>query len=219
MIIHQILTKNQNFIFFLIPLNVGLILYLNNQINLKNKKIINVFFILFCIAITLKYNERFNDKRKFHDLQNVKFEDAIDASDIDRSLSPLKWITTSYKNPNNEVEIIKKLVQFIESSDQNILLITNHNFIDSISNKKVFSVVKNFDPVTVPTISNNYDESFKKYFVNQLIKKEINEILIFLPLVKNLGDIEKSLSRYLDSFCQEKELLNNSIILIKIKPC
>tara|TARA_Y100000591_G_C21709414_1_gene632650 strand:- start:336 stop:995 length:660 start_codon:yes stop_codon:yes gene_type:complete len=219
MIIHQIFTKNQNFIFFLIPLNVGLVLYFNNQIKFKNFKIFNLFFIVFCILLTFKYNERFNDKRKFHDLQNVKLENAIDASIIDETLSPLKWITSSYENPYDEVRLIKKILKFIESSDQNILLITNHNFIDSISNKKVFSFVKNFDPVTVPIITNDYDEKFKEFFNAQFIKKEINEILIFLPSRESLNKIEESLIRYADPICFKRKAMDKSISLIKIKSC
>ena len=38
MVYHQLLTNNQNFIFFLIPLNVSLIIFLNNKFKIKSKK-------------------------------------------------------------------------------------------------------------------------------------------------------------------------------------
>ena len=44
MVYHQLLTNNQNFIFFLIPLNVSLIIFLNNKFKIKSKKKINIFF-------------------------------------------------------------------------------------------------------------------------------------------------------------------------------
>jgi len=219
MIIHQILTKNQNFIFFLIPINVSLILYLNNKINLKNKNIINTFFIIFCILLTFKYNERFNDKRKFHDLEYIKLDNAINASGIDESLYPLNWITTTYKNPIDEFKVIKKLIEEIENSNKNILLITNYNFIDSITEKKVFSVVKNFDPVTVPSKENKFTENFKMHFTEQLKKKKINEILFFFPAEENIDEVEKNLREYLVSFCYKYEKVNSTTGRIKINNC
>ena len=63
--------------------NIGLIIYLNNKINFKGNKIINFLFLIICIILTFKYNERFNYERKFHDLQSVKLENAVEASSID----------------------------------------------------------------------------------------------------------------------------------------
>ena len=99
MVMHQILTKNQNFIFFLIPLNTCLVLYVNNHIELKNNKRVNFFFLILCIFLTFKYFDRFIDKRKFHDLQNVNLKNAISAKTIHESLYPLNWITLNYEDP------------------------------------------------------------------------------------------------------------------------
>ena len=44
LIFHQLLTKNQNFIFFLIPINIGLIIYVGSKINFKYKNYLNIFF-------------------------------------------------------------------------------------------------------------------------------------------------------------------------------
>ena len=151
MVYHQLLTNNQNFIFFLIPLNVSLIIFLNNKFKIKSKKKINIFFVVFTIFLTVKYHERFNLERKFHDLQNVDLKNFSQASNIDESLYPLKWVTSNTKNnPNNEINLIKSFTAEIEKSKNNILLISNHNFIDSITSKKIFSIVKNYDPVTIP---------------------------------------------------------------------
>ena len=65
-IYHQILTKNQNFIFFLIPLNLGFLILILENCKWKKKKIntsIIVIFI-FCFFTTLKYYDRFIIKKK-----------------------------------------------------------------------------------------------------------------------------------------------------------
>ena len=84
-------------------------------------------------------------------MQNVDLKNFSQASNIDESLYPLKWVTSNTKNnPNNEINLIKSFTAEIEKSKNNILLISNHNFIDSITSKKIFSIVKNYDPVTIP---------------------------------------------------------------------
>ncbi len=220
MIIHQILTKNQNFIFFLIPLNIGLIIYLNNKINFKGNKIINFLFLIICIILTFKYNERFNYERKFHDLQSVKLENAVEASSIDDSLYPLKWITTNYKDPYEEIKIIKKLIEDIDKSEKNVLLISNYNFIDSVTKKKIFSVVKNFDPVSIPSEENKFYENFKIHFIELVTRKKIQEILIFVPSIndsKSGIDIKKIVSEFLIKDCFNYEEPQLSLIKIKLK--
>ena len=220
MIIHQILTKNQNFIFFLIPLNIGLIIYLNNKINFQGKKIINLLFLIICVILTIKYNERFNYERKFHDLQSVKLENAVEASSIDASLYPLKWITTNYKDPYEEIKIIKELIENIEKSKTNILLISNYNFIDSVTKKKIFSVVKNFDPVSIPSKENEFYENFKIHFTELVTRKKIQEILIFLPSVNDSDskiEIKKIVSKFLIKDCFDYEEVQLSIIKINLK--
>ena len=52
--------------------------------------------------------------------------------------------------------MIKELVNNIENSDEKVLLISNYNFIDSITEKKVLIVAKNFDNVVVPKKKNKY---------------------------------------------------------------
>ena len=50
--------------------------------------------ILLLVFVTIKYHIRFNENRKFHELAYTNLDEAKNASDIDSSLSNLKW-----KNP------------------------------------------------------------------------------------------------------------------------
>ena len=82
-IYHQLLTKNQNFIFFLIPINLAfLILFLDEKLTDKSGvKYKSLIFgiLIFCLFVTYKYHLRFNVDRKFHDLQNTNLENTINA--------------------------------------------------------------------------------------------------------------------------------------------
>ena len=89
LILHQLLTKNQVFIFFLVP-----ILTAFSQISLidgklKFKRPICLIVVLICLFATFKYHLRYNEHRKFHELKNVNFELAINAKKIHKKLSGL----------------------------------------------------------------------------------------------------------------------------------
>ena len=51
-----------------------------------------------------KYHLRFNEERKFNELENVDLSIAVDAQIIDKKLKGLKWIThLNPKNPQKEI--------------------------------------------------------------------------------------------------------------------
>ena len=57
-------------------------------------------------AVT-KYHLRYNEQRKFHRLEKVDLEKAVDANVIHTKLKGLKWITKTFsEEPNKEIEII-----------------------------------------------------------------------------------------------------------------
>ena len=145
-IYHQLLTKNQNFIFFLIPINLGfLIIFLEDKFKHKDttkfKNLVIIIF-LFCIFVTSKYHLRFNVERKFHDLQNISLENTINAKKLDQSLAPLQWKTPNFEDPEQEILIINTVLNELQESKKNIMLMTNYNFISSISSKKFIQLVE-----------------------------------------------------------------------------
>ena len=110
LIFHQIMTKNQTFIFFLIPLVAAFSHIELSRSKIKLKKQINILIILICIFATFKYHLRFNEGRKFHELKNTNFNLAVDALSISEKLSGLKWISPRYKeNPKKEVLLINTI--------------------------------------------------------------------------------------------------------------
>ena len=88
--------------------------------------------MIICVFSVLKYHDRYNEKRKFHTLEFVDLDLAIDASTIDKSLSGLKWITRGYKkNPSFELSEIKKSISILSEEQDKYMLITNYLFLSS----------------------------------------------------------------------------------------
>ena len=90
LIFHQIYTKNQIFIYFLIPYLGFLLIYYLEKSNLNNKNFYNLIIIILCIFVTLKYCIRYDLKRRFHELEKVDLSKGIDAKNLDKKLSGLK---------------------------------------------------------------------------------------------------------------------------------
>ncbi len=89
------MTKNQTYIYFLVPILFGL---LDSEIQLtqiKFKKYVSILLILILAFITVKYHLRFNENRKFHELTKTELLDAVNAEKIHKTLKGLNW-----KNPH-----------------------------------------------------------------------------------------------------------------------
>ena len=124
LLFHQILTKNQIFIFFLIPLLLGL-----SEINIKNKYV-SYFIIFLCLFCTAKYHERFNEKRKFHELVNVDLSLAKNAELIDKKLKNLKWITPQFsKDPMEEIDNINYIKKILKNDNRKKMVLSNYSFL------------------------------------------------------------------------------------------
>ena len=219
MIFHQLLTKNQNFIFFLIPINVALVIYLLSKVNVKHKKFFNVFFLVFTIVLTFKYNQRFNFERKFHDLQNVNLNNYSKATDIDKTLHPLKWQSNVFSNSKKEIELINNLISIINKSDKNIILISNYNFLDAITKKEIYLIVKNYDNVTIPSKKNQYFLKFKSFLKKKINDKEIGEIIVFIPNTDIGREIKSKFNHLLGKNCFELKSFEPAISSLRLKDC
>ena len=132
----------------------------------------------------------------------------------------MKWVTSNTKNnPNNEINLIKSFTAEIEKSKNNILLISNHNFIDSITSKKIFSIVKNYDPVTIPKKNNKYRIKFNSFFKQKIKEKNIQEIILFFPQISNIDLVKKSINEFLGKNCLSSENINFATLKLKVNDC
>ena len=141
--------------------------------------------ISICLFATIKYHLRFNENRKFHDLENINFQLSSDANKIDKKLSGLNWITYEFKNdPDEEIKMINQIQSYLRNDSRNKMLITNYSFFATILNEKTFSPSRVYagDGTTNPIKGNKYVPKYKKLMIDLIKKNNISVIYITVPL-------------------------------------
>ena len=212
---HIILTKNQIFIFFLIPFFLGFANIQLNNIKIKYKKYFRLILIIFCVGATLKYHIRFNLERKFHELNNVKFTYAIDSKYLSKKFRGLKWVTPNNKNENEvllELEFLRKVKKILKNETKKKIVLTNYSFFSVLTNENISGYSRWYpgDNSAFPIKGSKHFESYRNFIVNILNKKKI-EVVYILPDVK-----ENNLLDYLDFRCFKKEELELKIVKYEI---
>ena len=212
LIFHQLLTRNQTFIFFLIPI---LTAFSHIKINSK-QKILQVLLVLFCLFVTTKYHLRFNEDRKFHELVNADFNLTIEASKIDRKFLGLKWITPEFeKNPSEEINLINEIKDYFKNDNRNKMIMTNYSFFSVILEKKSFSTTRwhIFDGTDYPQIESKYFKSYKNLLINSLKLNNIEVIYTIHP-VKN-----SNIYNYIDEKCFQENKITKILKSYELKSC
>ena len=212
LIFHQIFTRNQTFIFFLIPILIAFShIYLG-----KIRPIFHFLIVLFCLFVTIKYHFRFNEGRKFHELINSNFELALDAKKIDHKLTGLKWITPQFNNnPEAEIFIINKIKKILQNDKRKKMVLSNYPFFSVILEEKFFSTTRwhIFDGTDYPQVGNEYFLSYQNLFVNILRENNIKVIYTIFPVKKsNIYD-------YINKNCFKEEEISEYIASYELKLC
>ncbi len=215
-IFHQIYTKNQTYIFFLIPICAGFALFYNNLEKNNYKKYLNIFIISITIISTFKYHERFNIKRKFHELQYIDISNSLNASKIHKKFNSLKWISPYYDNPEKEIFFISEFIEIL-NKEQKVMVITQYNFYSSLIEKKLYSPSRTYDLISYPKKNTKYYNLYKKHLIKLLNKNKIKKIYIF-ERHSNL-DLNHLIFDYISHDCFYKKNLNENLILLEIKKC
>ena len=212
LIFHQLLTRNQTFIFFLIPI---LTAFSHISIN-PNKKIVSAILILFCLFATTKYHFRFNEGRKFHELNYSNFDLSSSGSKIDRKFIGLRWMTPEFKdNPIEEINFINEIKTYLKDDIRNKMVMTNYSFFSALLEKKLFSTTRwhIFDGTDYPQKNSKYFLSYKKLLINSIKDNEIKVIYTINP-VKN-----SNIYDYIDEKCFKEIKITKILSSHELKNC
>ena len=138
---------------------------------IKIKRPIIFLMIVFCLIVTFKYHMRFNENRKFHELEHAEFNKAEEAFKIDKKLSGLKWITPQFpEKPSEEINEIVKIKNILSNEKSNYMLLTNYSFFTAILEKNTLSTTRwhTFDDTDYPRKQNKYVRSYRNIIIKSL---------------------------------------------------
>ncbi len=211
LILNQLLTLNQKFIFFIIPIFLGFShVYMEKIIK---KKYLIYLVILLAISSTTYYKISYVDNRKFMEMENTKLENLGEAEKIHKKLKYLKWINPNFSGSiSSEIEILKKTINILSNDKKNKFLITHYQFIASLlPNTYTFS--RTYDDVAYPTKNDKYHDDYKQFFLNHIKNKGIQAIYVIKPLEKNVFD------NLIDNDCLQREKINEILTKFSIIKC
>ncbi|MDC0903390.1 hypothetical protein OAS21_02910 [Pelagibacteraceae bacterium] len=171
-IFNQLLMKNQNIIFFILPILLGI-----THIRIVKKYNKNFFLliiiILLNIFITTKYHYRFNIDRKFMELENINKTILFDAKKISPKLKGLKWTSLNKERGlNNETQLLEESINYLRLNKGNSLIVTSYQFILSEIDHQFYSPNRWYtnDGISYPLNDNKFYSEYKKFFKNKLLK-------------------------------------------------
>lgn len=203
-IFNQLLTANQIYIFSLIPI-LAAVFHLNIS-NLKWSSKIIPIIILIVIFATLKFHFRYNIERKFHDLEQVDKNKAVEAKLIHKNLNQLMWVSKVVKNPREEIKTIKNALEIISNDNREKTLITHYQFISTILDKdlNIWNRWYLWDNNTHPTENHKYFKFYKKIINKNL--KDNNVKVIYLLGHKN-EILFSNIKNYFTDLCFKSKTL------------
>ena len=212
-----LITANQTFIFCLIVV-MGAYFHLLVQNNLLKKSLFMYFTFIIIIILTAKYFKRYSFDRYFMDLANTDKSIAVNAQILDKKLSNLSWITPGeiFKEPLNEINLIKEAIKFIKEERQSVMLITHYSFISAVLNKDLnmpnrWYVGNN----THPNKNHKYFNFYKKFFSQKFNQSNIKIIYI----VDIAGYDLYNFKDYLDGVCFKETKLNMITFKFEVQTC
>ena len=159
---------------------------------------------------------RFNENRKFHELNNVNFNLFSNAEIIDNKFKGLKWITPEYKNKSlEEIDLINSMKLHLLRDKRNKMLMTNYSFFSVILNEKIYSPSRWYisDGTDVPLKGNKYFSKYKKLLINLIKNNDISIIYTIYPVESSY------LYTYLDKNCFTEVKVSKILNSYEIKDC
>ena len=203
---NQLMQANQIYIFSLIPVLASLVHVNINLTPYKNNKIIIIIIFSLLIFATGKYHLRYNVDRKFHDIENLDKNKAVDAEKIDIKLKYLKWISQSFEKPTDEVNLIKLALTTMKSDNRRKMFVSNYQFFSLLLNEDLNILNRWYlwDNNTHPTENHKYFTIYKKT-INENFKKNDIEVIYLLGNKNEI--LFSNIKNYFDNICFKNNLV------------
>ena len=172
-----------------------------------------------CLFSTIKYSERYNLDRKFHELEYVEKNNSIKISSFSKNFKGLNWISPYFKNPNEELEIMNNLYEALKNDQANKMLITEYNFFSSILGENLNSPSRTYDDISYPKKNSLYYESYKNFLINKIVSKKIQNLYVFEPKNIKQERLDHLIFDYVSKDCFEIKDINSFIKKLVVRKC
>ena len=121
-----------------------------------------------------------------------------------------------FKEPINEINLIKEAIQFISKEKQSVMLITHYSFISTVINKDLnmpnrWYVGNN----THPNKNHKYFNFYKNFFLKKFNQNNIKIIYVVDVAGYNLYNFKD----YLDGICFKETKLNMITFKFEVESC
>jgi len=212
---HQILTKNQIYIFFLIPLFSAFAHIELINFESKKKKIFILLLFLICLFTTYKYHNRFNVERKFHEFKNIEILNSVGAEVISKNFLGLRWLTPNKKDKKevlNEIELLNRIKLILKQDNENKMLITNYSMFSALINESLNSPSRWYpsNESALPGKNSKFYNNYKNFLIANIKNKKIKNIYLILDVS------EENFINYIEDECFSRKEINKSLIKYKI---
>ena len=159
--------------------------------------------LLLSFGSTIHYTSKYIHKRDFADLRKININKAIDAKELDVSLSGLKWITPLYPDdPEKEIMELQKAINIIKEDTRKKIIVTDYQFISVILSSYDYSPSQAWFSYHInPEKNSKYFKIYNDFFLDRLKENKIQIVYIVKPLWGGEDVFEKSLN----SNCYIKE--------------
>ncbi len=221
LIFHQLLTLNTKFIYFYIPTICGF-----THIFLKKSNFSRKFIFINLLVLTVSSSYYLNTyiiKQKFQYFCIDKYKNIapVKTKIIDNKFNFL-WKSCLKKDPNKEIENLKKVFEFLNVYQKdNYLLITDYQFLQVKLNKdNIKQINKWHHPgVSYPLQSSNYHKYYTEFLKEKIRKNKIKKIIFVYPSyfdTENEIYFKNTLSNCIS---KEQKYLNGLINSFNIEKC
>ncbi len=208
LVLHQVFTKNQVFIFFLIPLFAAFSHIEIDKIIKESvlKKILIYTMLALCFFSTFKYHKRFNLERKFHEMANIDFDNSSPAKQLDNKFFGLKWITPIGLEKDKvlkEMKSIKGIKNFLENDKREKMVVTHYAFFSVLLEENLNAPSRWYpmDGTGFPIKDSKYYDNYVNFLINLIKEKKIKVIYI-------TGNVSPgAIFNYINPNCFKKEII------------
>ena len=215
-IIHQLMTVNGIFIYFLIPILCAFSHIYYSQ-NFDRKKYVLPTLVIFTLISSLYYGYKYVHQRDFWDLRSADMSEAVDASILSKKLKGLKWKSCLRpKDTDKEISELLEVVEIIKNEQKEKSIITDYQFISVILSEYDNSPSKVWFHYHVnPERGSKHFKKYKKFFIEKFKENKVKVVYVIKPMMG--GD--KIIENVLDSSCYSKKVFNKMLNIYKILNC